>query len=86
MFVLRETSKRPEGPVTIERKDQERIVKVEAGTYGRDLGSVIADVRTGLAGMGVPNDISVEIGGTAEDQAESFQWLLTAMLVGIALV
>ncbi|MGD8350121.1 MAG: efflux RND transporter permease subunit, partial [Gammaproteobacteria bacterium] len=33
------------GPVVIERKDQQRLVSVEANVAGRDLGSVAADIR-----------------------------------------
>ncbi len=74
------------GPLTIERKDQERIVRVGGGLYKRSLGKVVADVKKELAKMTIPEGIDVEIGGSAQDQAESFRWLGLALIFGIILV
>lgn len=74
------------GPIIIERKNQERIVRVGGGLYNRALGDVVADIRKELAAMSIPPGITVEIGGTAEDQEEAFRWLLYALLLGIVLV
>ena len=35
------------GPVLIQRKDQERVVYVSANISGRDMGSVLADIKKG---------------------------------------
>lgn len=74
------------GPLTIERKDQERIVRVEGSLYKRSLGKVVADIKRELAKISIPEGMDVEIGGSAQDQAESFRWLGIAFLFGIILV
>jgi len=74
------------GPLTIDRKNQERIVRVGGGLYGRSLGNVVADIKKELKKIDVPPGISVEIGGTADDQIESFKWLLYALILGVILV
>ncbi len=74
------------GPLTIERKDQERVVYVGGSLYKRSLGKVVADLKKGLAKISIPEGIDVEIGGSAQDQAESFRWLGIALVFGIILV
>ena len=46
--------RRREGPVSIERQDQERLVQVAAGYANRDLGSIMRDVDRQLSGMTMP--------------------------------
>ncbi|MBW2082447.1 MAG: efflux RND transporter permease subunit, partial [Deltaproteobacteria bacterium] len=38
-----------EGPIEIERKNRQKIVKVEADTFGRSLGAVTADLKKALS-------------------------------------
>src|SRR5690606_277487 len=42
------------GPVLIDRKDQQRIVRVAANVAGRDLGAVAADVRAAVDALPRP--------------------------------
>ncbi len=42
------TISRGAGPIQIERKYQQRIIHVTANTFGRDLGSVAADIQAKL--------------------------------------
>jgi len=74
------------GPLTIERKDQERVVYVGGSLYKRSLGKVVADLKKRLAKISIPEGIAVEIGGSAQDQAETFRWLGIALVFGIILV
>lgn len=74
------------GPVEIERKNRERVVNVECNTYGRSSGEVVDDIRRGLAGMTIPNTVTVNVGGQAEEQAKAFGDLRLLLLLGIALV
>jgi len=73
-------------PKEIKREDQERMVSVNMGVSGRDLSSVTADVAKAVSQISLPNDFRTEIGGTAEDQQESFMYLGIAFLVAIVLV
>jgi len=74
------------GPVSIDRKNQERMVTVGASLYKRALGSVVRDIERELSRINIPEGVSVKIGGTAEDQQEAFFYLSLALVLGIALV
>ena len=74
------------GPVEIERKNRERIVKVGADTYGRSLGEVKADVEKELAKLDIPPGVSISFGGAVEEQRKTFRDLATLLIVGIFLV
>ena len=72
-------------PREINREDQERMVSVNMSVSGRNLSSVRADVADAVRQVSLPNDFRTEIGGTAEDQQESFEYLGLAFLVAIFL-
>lgn len=75
-----------DGPTEINREDQSRFVSVNASTSGRDLQSIRLDLERQLKTVPFPPDVRYEIGGTAEEQQESFFYLFIAILVSIALV
>lgn len=75
-----------DGPTEITREDQSRYVSVNASTSGRDLQSIRVDLEKQLKTVPFPPDVRYEIGGTAEEQQESFMYLGIAILVSIALV
>ncbi|HKL77802.1 MAG TPA: efflux RND transporter permease subunit, partial [Gammaproteobacteria bacterium] len=72
------------GPVVIERKDQRRLVAVNATLSGRDMGSVVADVRDALTDMPVPDNYAVVIAGDWEEQQSAFSSLYLGL--GLALI
>jgi len=74
------------GPVLIERKDQERLITVTGEISGRDMGSVIADVRERLHSIPVPSGFSTGFGGDYEEQQESFRELLFSCILALVLV
>jgi len=75
-----------EGPVQIERKDQERVVTVSANITERDMGSVLADIRDGLGAVPVPEGFSIAFGGDYEEQQEAFRELLLSIVLALVLV
>lgn len=75
-----------EGPVKITREDQERKVSVTANTYGRDMGSIVEDIRARVAQIKFPPGYFVEYGGRYEDMQETFYSFAIALVVGIILV
>ena len=75
-----------EGPVRIERKDQERIINISANFTDRDMGSVISDIREKLKEVPVPKDFSILFGGDYEEQQKSFRELLLGFILAIILV
>jgi HAE1 family hydrophobic/amphiphilic exporter-1 len=74
------------GPILIERRDQERIISVSANISGRDMGSILADIREGLQNIPVPRDFSIVFGGDYEEQQKSFRELLLGFVLSILLI
>jgi HAE1 family hydrophobic/amphiphilic exporter-1 len=74
------------GPVQIERKDQERITTVSADLSGRDMGSVLSDIRKGLQSVPVPQSFSILFGGDYEEQQKAFRELLLSISLALVLV
>ena len=77
---------REEGPVRIERKDQERIIAIEANFTGQDMGSVIEEIRKQLRFIPVPKDFAILFGGDYEEQQKAFRELLVGLILAIFLV
>lgn len=80
------TVQRREGPVSIERQDQERLVRVSASYANRDLGSIMKDIDERLSGLSLPSGFSIYYGGEYEEQQKSFQELLFSLILAIVLV
>jgi HAE1 family hydrophobic/amphiphilic exporter-1 len=74
------------GPVVIERKDQERLISVSADISGRDMGSILADLRNLLHNIPIPPDFSIAFGGDYEEQQKSFHELMLSCFLAIILV
>ena len=74
------------GPVEIDRKNRERIVKVGADTYKRSLGEVKADVERKLKKLEIPPGVTISFGGEVEEQRKTFHDFATLLIVGIILV
>ena len=74
-------------PPTIERENRQRIVTVtiQLGD-GVALSEVVEEVQTMLAGYTVPAGVSIDIGGSLEDQQESFGDLAVLAVLIILLV
>ena len=77
---------RATGPVVIDRKDQTRLVEVRANLVGRDMGSVVTDVREAIAGIPVPDNYDVVIAGDYEEQQSAFSSLFLQIALAVALV
>ncbi len=74
------------GPVLIQRKDQERVTYITADFSGRDMGSILTDVREGLHSIPVPRDFSIVFGGDYEEQQQAFRELLMSICLALVLV
>ncbi len=74
------------GPLVIERRDKQRIATVSANVFGRDLGSVAADVQERLAGIPRPVGYEIAVAGSYEEQQEAFRELLLTLLLALVLV
>ena len=74
------------GPIKIERKDQQRIVRVEGDVHGRSQGEVVADIQEKLAGVEIPAGVRYEMGGETEERQQAYFWLTLALGVAMILV
>lgn len=75
------------GALSIDRKNQERVIRVEADTHGRSSGEVVNDLRARIAAeVPLPSGVGIYFGGSAEDQAEAFQDLILMLVLGVVLV
>ncbi len=74
------------GPVRVERKDQERVVTISANIHGRDMGSVLSDIRRDLGSVPVPRGFEIVFGGDYEEQQKAFRELLLSIVLALVLV
>lgn len=75
-----------QGPVEINRSNQERQVRVSADLQDRDLGSAIAEIEQQLKKMNAPDGYEITTAGQADEMAESFMQLTLAVALSIFLV
>ncbi|MBN1968874.1 MAG: efflux RND transporter permease subunit [Candidatus Delongbacteria bacterium] len=75
-----------EGPSSLERKNQERIITVSANFIDRDLGSIIKDTRAQLSKLTIPKDFAIIFGGDYEEQQKAFSELILGFILAIILV
>ncbi|HOJ13587.1 MAG TPA: efflux RND transporter permease subunit [Deltaproteobacteria bacterium] len=74
------------GPVEIQRKNRQKIVRLEADIYKRELGEVTADIKAVMDRLGIPPGLSARFGSDVEEQAKAFKDLSILMLLGVVLV
>ncbi|MBA1334139.1 MAG: RND efflux system, inner membrane transporter [Firmicutes bacterium] len=75
-----------EGPETINRVDQVRVVTVSSGIFGRDLAGVMRDIQARLTEYPLPSGYVIEYGGENQEMVESFQDLALALMLAVVLV
>jgi CzcA family heavy metal efflux pump len=75
-----------EGPSTINRENVSRLIVVSSNVAGRDLGSVIKDVRDRVKQVKLPSGYYVEFGGQFQAQEKATQTLITAGLAAFAVI
>lgn len=74
-------------PPTIDRKDRERYVTVSGVVaHGYAMGDLIAEVQAGMKNIDMPAGYVWSLGGTFEDQQDTFSDLATLMALMIILV
>ena len=74
------------GPILIERNNQQRANTVSVNISGRDLGSVVSDIRERLRDIPIPANHEILITGDYEEQQKAFVQLLTSLLLSLLLV
>jgi len=79
---------RGEGPIRINRENQARVVKVTANIAGRDLGSIVRDIKKRISKVesGLPSGYFIEFGGQYEQMQEAFIIMAGAFALATLLV
>ena len=73
------------GPTEIQRKNQERIIRVSAEPQ-TTLSDAMREIQGQLSQLSVPNDFAVGFGAEAEEQARAFNQLRMMLILAIILV
>ena len=74
------------GPVEVERKYQQRLIRVAANAAGRDLGSSSDELEATFRQMPLPAGFTLRLGGQTEQQREAFGSLYFTSILAIVLV
>jgi len=74
------------GPVSIERKNQQRLVSIKVNVSDRDLGSVAKDIKERLLQIPRPTGYDLLIAGQFEKQQQAFQELMLSLILALLLV
>ncbi|MEZ7186811.1 CusA/CzcA family heavy metal efflux RND transporter [Pseudoalteromonas sp. DY56-GL22] len=75
------------GAPQVRRDDVQRRVVIQANVQGRDMGSVVADIRAAIADkIQLPSGYSVAIGGQFENQQRAQQRLMIVVPVALLLI
>jgi HAE1 family hydrophobic/amphiphilic exporter-1 len=77
---------RDRGPARIWRVDQQRTAKISANVLGRDLGSVVDDLKVKLSQLTIPETMRINITGQNREMEESLASLTFALILAIFLV
>ena len=75
-----------QAPPSIKRQDRERVVKVSATLYGTTLDVAAAGIQSVIDKMDIPTEIGTKIGGSMEDQQESFSDMGMLLILLLMLV
>ena len=75
------------GPPQVRRDDVQRRVVIQANVQGRDMGSVVADIRQAIdEKVDLPTGYSVDIGGQFENQQRAQKRLSLVVPVSLGLI
>ena len=75
-----------DGPVSIRRRDQQRVLVVSANVEDRDLGSAVRELQSDLNRVNLPEGFTLSIAGDWEDQQRSFADLRKGFVLAVLLM
>ena len=73
-------------PAVIRREDALRRVVIQCNVSGRDMGSVVGEIKRKLTGLEMPEEYFYTFGGTYENQIRAMQQLTVVVLLTIVIV
>jgi cobalt-zinc-cadmium resistance protein CzcA len=75
-----------DGPNVIWHEAMSRRLSIDAGIEGRDLGSVVTDLKKGMEGIELPPGYHVVFGGQYQNQQRAMRSLMLASAIALAIV
>ncbi|MBN1756903.1 MAG: efflux RND transporter permease subunit [Chitinispirillaceae bacterium] len=75
-----------EGPIKIMRENRIRKVSLTANIKGRDVGSIVADIRERIDQMEMPSGYFIEYGGSYQQMQNSMRDLFYALIIAVILI
>lgn len=73
-------------PPNIEHKRRERVVTVSVTPVGVPLGTLAENIKAEIKNVNIPKNVMINIGGTYEDQQDSFKDLGMLLMICLMLV
>ena len=80
------TIKESKGPMEIERKNNERVIKIDIDVYKRSQGEILKNLKSEISKLLIPKDIKIEFSGLVEHQKDSFKYIFYMLILGILLI
>jgi len=74
------------GPTKLERKDRIGVMYINGQVVGRPSGNIVAEFKSKVAGMQLPNGVSLTYLGQEKNQSEGFGSMGLAIIAGILFV
>jgi hydrophobe/amphiphile efflux-1 (HAE1) family protein len=71
------------GPLEIDRKDQNRVIKATANVTGRTVGEATADVQNALSTFTLPAGYKINFGGQSQMLSENFNTMIIILLIAM---
>jgi len=71
------------GPLQIDRKDQNRVIKATANVSGRTVGEATADVEKMLSTFMLPAGYIINFGGQSQMLKENFQTMIIILIIAM---
>jgi len=75
-----------DNPAIVRRENALRRVMVQCNVTGRDMGSVVDEIRRSIAGLDLPEGYFISIGGTYESQIRALRQLTIVIAMTIIIV
>jgi HAE1 family hydrophobic/amphiphilic exporter-1 len=74
------------GPVEIERLNQERVISIGGDTVGRDMESIVTDIKEKLKTLSLPPGYTIDFGGDYDEKVKAFRELKWGLILSLILV
>jgi multidrug efflux pump subunit AcrB len=71
------------GPLEIDRKDQNRVIKATANVLGTSIGEATNEIKAKLANFDLPAGYKINFGGQSQMMAENFKSMILILIIAL---